>query len=259
MRPNYIQRTDLFDQDGPVLPVCLCLDTSRSMQATIGGTLTGEHVMIGGTRYPVVVGGVARIETLQAGIEQFYSSIYTDELARYTVELAIVTFDDQSHCTRKFSSLVKNGHPSVPPVLTPRGESTHLGKAINHALDLLEKRKAFHKKKGHDVYQPWLIIMTDGKDRGDPDELKRAIHRIHTSVQNKKLGVYPFAIGRSANLEQLNALSPVQEAFRLEETQMKGLFTWFARSASKVSSGEIDPYSSPKLEEYEVVSWKKDL
>ena len=259
MKGNFIQRSDLFDQDGPVLPVCLCLDTSRSMQSTIGGMLTGEHVTIAGTRYPVVVGGVARIEILQAGIEQFYSSVYTDELARYTVELAIVTFDDESSCKRDFSILEKNGHASVPPVFTPRGDSTQLGKGLNHALDLLEKRKDYHKRKGHDVYQPWLIIMTDGKDRGDPAELNRAINRIQTSVQNNKLGVYPFAIGRSANLEQLNTLSPRQQAFRLEETQMKGLFSWFAKSASKVSSGEINPYSSPKLEEYEVVSWKKGL
>lgn len=262
MNRDTIIADELWTPNETVLPVCLCIDTSGTMATTIGGKRTGEYIKIkdfGDTPVPVVVGGTSRIEILEKGIQEFYDSIFADELARLTVLVSIVTFDDKAKKIQNFVPVVKkDGQPRKTPHFTPQGE-TAMGEGINKALDLLDECKKKYKARGVDCYQPWLIIMSDGINNGNPHELTIAQERIKDLVNRKRLAVYPFGIGKGADLNQLNQLSPKQEAFLLKETQMEGLFKWFAMSAVQVSSGSIDGYSSPKLEHYEVVGWAKGL
>lgn len=262
MNRDTIITDELWTPSEVVLPVCLCIDTSGTMATTIGGRRTGEYIAskdYGNRLVPVVVGGTSRIEILEKGIQQFYESTFADELARLTVLVSIVTFNDKAKKVQNFVPVVKkDGTVRKTPHFKPEGQ-TAMGEGINLALDLLDKCKKNYTAKGVDCYQPWLIIMSDGINNGSSFELSIAQERIRDLVNRKKLAVYPFGIGKGADLNQLNQLSPKQEAFQLEETQMEGLFKWFAKSAVQVSSGCIDGYSSPKLEHYEVVSWAAGL
>lgn len=262
MNRDTIIADELWTPSEVVLPVCLCIDTSGTMATTIGGRRTGEYIVSkdhGNKLVPVVVGGTSRIEILEKGIQRFYESTFSDELARLTVLVSIVTFDDKAKKVQNFVPVVKkDGTVRKTPHFKPNGQ-TAMGEGINLALDLLDKCKTDYKAKGVDCYQPWLIIMSDGINNGSPFELSIAQERIRDLVNRKKLAVYPFGIGKGADLNQLNQLSPKQEAFQLEEAQMEGLFKWFAKSAAQVSSGCIDGYSSPKLEHYEVVGWAEGL
>ena len=262
MNRDTIITDELWTPSEVVLPVCLCIDTSGTMATTIGGRRTGEYIAskdYGNRLVPVVVGGTSRIEILEKGIQQFYESSFADELARLTVLVSIVTFNDKAKKVQNFVPVVKkDGTVRKTPHFKPEGQ-TAMGEGINLALDLLDKCKKNYTAKGVDCYQPWLIIMSDGINNGSSFELSIAQERIRDLVNRKKLAVYPFGIGKGADLNQLNQLSPKQEAFQLEETQMEGLFKWFAKSAVQVSSGCIDGYSSPKLEHYEVVSWAAGL
>nr|WP_288732077.1 VWA domain-containing protein [uncultured Anaerobutyricum sp.] len=262
MNRDTIITDELWTPSEVVLPVCLCIDTSGTMATTIGGRRTGEYIAskdYGNRLVPVVVGGTSRIEILEKGIQQFYESTFADELARLTVLVSIVTFNDKAKKVQNFVPVVKrDGTVRRTPHFKPEGQ-TAMGEGINLALDLLDKCKKNYTAKGVDCYQPWLIIMSDGINNGSSFELSIAQERIRDLVNRKKLAVYPFGIGKGADLNQLNQLSPKQEAFQLEETQMEGLFKWFAKSAAQVSSGCIDGYSSPKLEHYEVVSWAAGL
>lgn len=258
-KKDTIIASDLWATQEAVLPVCLCIDTSLTMATTVGGQRTGQYTTNEyGQKVPVVVGGTSRIEILEKGIQQFYDSVFSDELARLTVLVSIVTFDDEAKKVQNFRPVVVDGRPRKTPHFYPSGQ-TAMGEGINLALDILEKCREKYKGKGVDFYQPWLIIMSDGRNTGSPSQLNIAQKRIGDLVRNHRLGVYPFGIGRRADLELLNKLSPKQQAFQLEEVQMEGLFNWFAKSASQVSSGYIDGYSSPKLEHYEVVGWAKGL
>ena len=245
-----------------VLPVCLCIDTSGSMATTIGGRRTGKFIKIddcGNRLVELVEGGTSRIEILEKGIQQFYNATFDDELARITVLVSIVTFNDTAKRVQNFVPVVKkDGTVRKTLHFNPNGQ-TAMGEGINLALDLLDKFKLKYIAKGVDIYQPWLIIMSDGFNNGDPYTLAIAQNRINDLVAQDKLGVYPFGIGKGADLNQLNKLSPKQEAFRLEETQVEKLFKWFIEVSSQVSSGSINGYKSPKLEHYEVASWAEGL
>lgn len=264
-----IRIEDLTDNGGPFLPVCLCLDTSMSMQATLGGRPTGEYAAVDGIRGQVVKGGVSCLELLQDGIQQFYDTVFSDEMARCTVEIAIVTFDDYARQMKRFSRveymkqsedgrLVSAGCWRLPK-LEAKGEKTAMGEGINLALDLLENCKEDYSKRGLDSYQPWLVIMSDGKNNGSDAAFTKAQGRIRDLVNRNKLAVYPLAIGHRADLQQLNALSPKQEAFRVQAPQIRSLFRWLAQSSKVVSSGELGQSCSPKLERFEVVGWAKGL
>lgn len=262
MNRDSIIADELWSPNEVVLPVCLCIDTSGTMATTIGGKATGKFIPSkdhGNKLVEIVEGGTSRIEILEKGIQQFYDATFCDELARLTVLVSIVTFDDAAKKVQNFVPVVKkDGTVRRTPHFKPNGE-TAMGEGINMALDLLDKCKKKYKTKGVDCYQPWLIIMSDGINNGSPFELSIAQKRIHDLVRKKRLAVYPFGIGKGADLNQLNKFSPGQKAFQLEETQMEGLFKWLAKSAAQISSGSIDGYSSPKLEHYEVVSWAKGL
>ena len=263
MASDFVRKRDLMENPDPRVPVCLCLDTSGSMQTVEkGGEPTGEYVTTDGKLYRVVKEGETRLEALQKGLEQLYKAIYQDEDARYGAEIAVVTFDDEARKLSDFARVEYNGVPEDAPKLEAKG-ATSLGAGINLALDLLEARKKEYSKLGVDYHQPWLILMTDGEDNpasGDPSELISARQKILKMVQEKKLCVYPFIIGNEDGIETLRSLSPAQQPLRLEHTeQLKGLFQWLSRSVARVSSGDLNDNQPIPLSAMEVHDWDSML
>ena len=145
-----------------------------------------------------------------------------------------------------------------PPQLTANG-LTAMGDGLNLALDLLEKRKEQYSGKGVDYYQPWLILITDGEDNGDPDSMRRAKERIQNMINKKKLCLYPFHVGRDKGYEALKELSPQQEPMNLGANQMKGMFKWLSKSVVKVSCSRLGVDTEIVLTAGEVSSWDRSL
>ncbi len=127
-----LREEDLITNPATRLPVCLCLDTSSSM--------FGEP-----------------IDELNRGVEYFFEAIKEDEIARYSVELSIVTFSSTAEKILDFANIDRQ---TFNP-LSASG-STSMGEGVNLALDLLQQRKKEYSDKGVDYYQPWLVLMTDG-------------------------------------------------------------------------------------------------
>lgn len=259
MATDAIRMQDLLDIPDPHVPVCLCLDTSGSMNSCEGGEDTGRTTVIEGKTYRVVRGGgPSRLDTLQKGIELFYDAVYNDENARYAAEISIVTFDDKARMMSDFARVEYNDIREKPPVLKAKG-ATALGDGLNLALELLEKRKKEYKDRGVDYFQPWLVIMTDGDNNGSEASLDRARQRIHELVAASKLCVFPFLVGKDEGLETLASLSPAQEPMRINVTQMKGMFKWLGKSIAEVSNQCIGMEHRIKLDIDTVTSWDDPL
>jgi uncharacterized protein YegL len=223
---------DLVNNPTARVPVCLCLDTSGSMGAVEGEcTPTGETVFDDGKMWNLVTGGTSRIDELNEGIKLFYDAIREDETALYAAEISIVTFDDEARCIADFANIDRQ---TDIPELIAEG-MTALGEGVNLALDLLERRKAEYQDKGVDYYQPWLVLMTDGKPNSGPEEMERAIERTVSLVNQKKLTVFPIGIGSDADMETLQRFSPARTPLRLKELRFKELFTWLSKSIATTS------------------------
>lgn len=249
---------NLFEQEDSLItnptarvPICLCLDTSGSMNAVESGetVATDKTVNVDGRDWYIVDGGVTRLMELQEGIEQFYHEIREDEVARYSAEICVVDFNNTAHCIMEYGNV--DNEKDIPK-LKANG-ITAMGEGVNLALDLLDKRKHEYQEKGVDYFQPWLILMTDGEPNGDQAELDRAIERVNNLVNDRKMTIFPIGIGKEADLELLKKFSPNRQPLRLKGMKFKEFFAWLSQSVSRTSQSM--PGESVKLDMDGVLGW----
>lgn len=246
-----LRMEDLLDNPTPRIPVCLCLDTSGSMSRIVEGETvrTGKQVYKDGRTWNVVSGGVSALEKLEEGVRHFYEAIDEDEVARFGAEICVVTFDSTA---RTLSDYATVDIVSEAPKLKADG-NTAMGEGVQHALDLLEDRKKQYQEAGVDYYQPWLVLMTDGKPNGSEEVLEAAVQRTANLVNNKKLTVFPIGIGPEADLEALGRFSPTRPALKLEDMKFNEFFEWLSQSVAVVSQSM--PGDKVKLDLEGVKSW----
>lgn len=189
------------------VPVCLVLDASGSMAAN------------------------RKMDELNRGVREFFQAIKDDEMAAYAAEIAIVTFDSEAKQIMDFANVERQ----IVPTLNPSGY-TVMGKGVNLALQLLDNTKRIYSQMGVDYYQPWLVLMTDGEPQGETDEdTNSAMRRCQELVGQRKLTVFPIAIGDDANLNVLAKFSPNLPPLRVDATDFKRFFSWLAKSINAVS------------------------
>lgn len=252
MNDNSILRIeDLVNNPTPRVPICLCLDASGSMGAIVEGEreATGETIVEDGRTWNVVRGGISRMNKLQEGIQAFYDAIKEDEIAVYSAEICIVIFNDKASCILDFANIERQ---EKIPELIPSG-NTSMGEGVNLALDLLEQRKQEYRDKGVDYYQPWLVLMTDGVPNGDEQELNRAISRTSEAVEQRKLSIFPIAIGNESDISVLNKFSPRRSALKLQGIKFREFFAWLSKSVSKTS--QSTPGENVKLDIEGIKGW----
>jgi uncharacterized protein YegL len=214
---------DLVENEAIRIPVCLCIDASRSMSFDNG------------------------IEKLEQGIKKLYEEIQQDESIKYGLELCIVTFGEKVKVVEPFSLILNRKIPSIKT-----SGNTLLGTAVNRALDLLEERKILYRQYGIDYFQPWLIIMTDGASYGETKKvLAEAQYRARELERINKLRVFPVAIGKKAKKDALANFScrpePVMNA---ETTKFSNFFAKLAQSisAKKDDNQAVDFKETPLSE-----------
>lgn len=109
------------------------------------------------------------------------------------------------------------------------------GEALIIALNKLEERKQQYKDSGIDYYQPWLVVMTDGKPNGDSAVLEEACRQTSSLQAEKKLCIFPIGIGDQADMQVLGRISPHQRTFKLEGLKFVEFFQWLSKSVSRIS------------------------
>ncbi len=210
-----LRQEDLLTNPTTRLPVCLCLD--------ISGSMSGDP-----------------ITELQRGVEYFFEAIKSDEIARYSVEISIVTFGSDANVILDFANIDRQNIP----FLVADG-STNMDAGVILALDILEKRKKEYSSKGVDYYQPWLVVMTDGYPDNTPIN---AINRINQLNNSKKITVFSVAIGDGADKSILKQLSTIKDGmvFKVKSPEhFKEYFEWLSQSVLVASTSV--PGDKPRL------------
>jgi uncharacterized protein YegL len=203
------EAVEFAENPEPRCPCVLLLDTSASM--------TG-----------------AAIQALNEGLEIFRDSLLTDDLAQKRVEVAIISFDNQVKILQDFIT----ADQFEPPALTAQGQ-THMGSAIQKALDTIAKRKLDYRNNGITYYRPWVFMITDGEPQGEADRIvKQAADRIQIEENNKQVAF--FAVGvENANMDRLAEIvqrTPV----RLRGLDFREMFLWLSASMQRVSHSKVD-------------------
>ena len=236
-----IDKKSLVDNPTTRVPICLCLDISGSMKRIIGGKYkkTGKTIKRDGKEWDLAEGGITLMSKLKEGYEAFCSAIKNDPIARYSADVAVIVFGDTAKILQNFKTL---DDTQVSLNLKPSGE-TAMAEAVNMALDMLENRKEQYKDCGIDYWQPWLVLMTDGKpqDPRDPKgiELKRAITRTVSLVKNKKLTIFPIGVWEDADMKVLKKFSPAKTPLKLKGSNFKEFFVWLSKSVNQISNSSL--------------------
>ena len=127
-----------------------------------------------------------------------FHEILNDEIAKYSAEVAIVTFGGKVEMPLDFASVSSQ----EIPVLKAKG-LTPMGEAVEKAVQLLDLRKDEYRHAGVDYFQPWLILMTDGTPT---DSIRKASICINKRTGDKKLAVFAIGVGNDVNMEELGKL-----------------------------------------------------
>lgn len=193
---------DLIDNPSPRCPVALVLDTSGSMEGP-------------------------PIEELNAGIQTFLDEVRRDDLARWSVELAVYTAGGTCECIQDFVSI----ECIAGVARLDAGGSTPLGGATRMALDDLEARKRVYRSAGVPYYQPWLVIISDG---GPTDAWEDAARRAAALSAQRKLVSLPIGVAGADRLT-LSQFSS-KPAVALDGVRFRELFLWLSASMARVSA-----------------------
>lgn len=218
-----VTEKDLLDNPTTRVPVVLCLDVSASM--TIDG----------------------RIEQLNKGVQEFFRSVSEDKIAKWAAEICIVIFNNEAKKLIDFNYVEKQKE-AFDALELKAGGNTAMGAAVEMSLSLLEQRKTEYRNKGIDYWQPWLVLMTDGQAT---DNIDKAADQCSKLVDDGKLVIFPLALGRGANLEELKSFSPKRAPLRLNEHKLSEFFNWLSQSVRTTS--QSTPGATVKLPD--VSSW----
>lgn len=223
-----LKQVGLLDQEQRC-PVILLLDRSASMA---WATRTGK----------------VPIEELNKGLAVFKKAVQEDEILAMRVDVAIVTFGPVELC-QNFVTIDR----FMPPQLQASDVSP-MGEAIEFAIDLAEKQKAFYREQVIPYYQPLIFMITDGqpgygyKEGGQEAALEKAllVSQRLKSLDNGR-GSKPkltfFSIGvQGANMSILKQITPAKRPGEIMDRVQKlnglnftELFQWIAQSVGQAA------------------------
>lgn len=193
---------DLIDNPTPRCPVALVLDTS--------GSMSGEPIAL-----------------LNAGAQLFLDEVKRDDLARWSVDLAVYVAGGSADCLQGFIGVEQIAGFAA---FSASG-NTPLGQATRMALDDLEARKKAYRDAGVPYYQPWLVLISDG---APTDNWQDAAQRTRNLSAQRKLVSLPIGV-QGADLSVLSQFSS-KPAVALDGLKFRELFLWLSASMARVSA-----------------------
>lgn len=249
------------------IPICICVDTSSSMNFLINDNsavevIEGTEKTEDGNRVRSVrakydwVKLTSRIDELKKVLGKMIVKMQSNDLLRRSAVICIVTFDKFANCFCEFSDISKVS-PNSPRNISVGRDSTNMSKGLRMSLDRLDQQIALGHDAGNDSYRPVLIFMSDGSptDGVDADKLRREVRR---RADNNTIKVIPIGIGlgsyNDARLSWLKEMSPDGKVYRMNvESEFEEVFdaitTRIQRTSQVIAVDDIDTNIAHNSEE----------
>ncbi|MGN0546059.1 MAG: VWA domain-containing protein [Acutalibacteraceae bacterium] len=196
------------------LPICFCLDVS--------GSMCGE-----------------RMVKLNQALQVFVNAAKDNPETASSADVAVVTFGGYPEILKPMSQL----STSTIPVIEARERSlTPMGEAIKIALKILEIRKNGYRDRGLKYFQPWLVLITDGKPEGKnaEEEMESALEKLNELERNHKIVVFNIGIDNEVDTDMLRRVSVLRpKPISIESDDLSTLFQFLGSSSAQVIDGHM--------------------
>lgn len=158
-----------------------------------------------------------KIENFRVAFKTLIDELSLGDLKRY-VEYEIVAYEDfNPRVLKKFTDEEVNIN------LLTAGKIPFLGRAINLAIDDLEKRVNQLKEVETKLYKPWLIVLTDGQSFDDTNQVS---DRIKVMNSYGDILFIPFALSTSDISDKLDSLSKLKFFIKVGENKYSYFIKW---------------------------------
>ena len=206
-------------------PCVLLLDTSGSLNGP-DGTPVGKRP----------------IDKLNEAIKVLKDDITSDIIANDRVEVCVITFSSEVEMVQSF----KNADLLNLPQLVASG-TTAMNGAIEYAIEVIERQRAFYNSKGVFFYCPWLFLFSDGMPT-DEEKTASARRMLQDAIKKKHVVYFPTSIDGWANKTNLLSYypdtTPIGERLIIHtgKDSFKNFFVWLSDSlkASVNNGGQKD-------------------
>jgi uncharacterized protein YegL len=178
------------------------------------------------------------IAELNRGLKMFFEEVIADDFARFSVEVAIITFGGCADVKLPFRSLANfKGEIGDLPELQASGD-TPMGSAIRLGLGLLDKQKYEYRGHGVAYYQPWMILMTDGEPTDH--EWQQEAQKAKELSEARKLVFLGIGVGSEVNMLRLADICPTNRPPKqLQGLRFAEFFEWLSQSMAQVSRSSV--------------------
>lgn len=219
----YDQYNNTINNGEARIPLCICVDTSRSMHFLLNppeqliyknesGTVDGQHV-----NYVKIKPGfkeITKLSRLQEVLCNMFANMKLDDVISKSAVICIVTFNQFADCFMEFTDINKIDTYS-PNSIQLGKDMTNVSKGIKMALERLERQVTMNSNAGNDSYKPVLIVMSDGEPT-DFSESEMAREQVRQKSEEGKLNVIPISIGAGTRGENwLKSLSCKSRVYRM--------------------------------------------
>ena len=192
------------------------------------------------------------INNLNKALRDFKEQVQADEMSARRIDVAIIEFNSDVRVVQDFVPISR----MEPITLTATG-CTSMGAGIELAIKKLKERNLVYANAGTPVYQPWIVMITDGAPTDDITTAAQLIKAEEAKGTNGKLKFWTAGVP-GFSLEYVAKLSDTKRIMKLESDNFENFFKWVGGSISTISVSRVD--EKVKLEDLpgDVVPVKKN-
>lgn len=175
-----------------------------------------------------------RIDTVNTKINEFIKNMYSNKMARASVELSIITFGHEVSVIREFLPLSSKEKLNI----VANGSRTEMGEGVKKALDLLDNRMEELTELGTRFYKPWLIIISDG----EASDINKCIEVSKKVIDRQKAGelkVKCMNFSTEGEIDSLKQFSVDESVDMVDDMKTWEFFSMLSRSISSVSQARF--------------------
>ena len=224
------------------IPICFCVDTSRSMDKIIAG----DWIKVGGTRtvdgQQVISikqkhGGkpiVSRIDELKRVMKKMLQKLKENSRTRNSASVSIITFDEFAECVMEFRDVEAVSIDRVSYLRTGV-DRTSLVRGIQMSLERIDDQNRMNEGFGNHTYRPILVILSDGIPTDRTNDLVEARRTVRERIENNDLYVMPIGIG-DFNSDNLRMFSGESRVFNMQsEKDFDAIFDMIEHTVAFIS------------------------